>query len=191
MGRLIKRMRDYRAETERNRCGHLNVQRHAGYLVNVKWSNQAVDILKGILSFKLPHPVCNIYLAFICYYIMLLAFGVRPYLAIAGALAFGLSSHLIIGLSVGHNSRIGAIAFMPLVVAGVHLVFSNRKVLGLGVTTAGLALHFRENHVQITYYLLMILVAYGIVQLVVFIRAKRAPQFFVSIAWLCLRVLSP
>jgi hypothetical protein len=180
-----KAMRDYRAETgEEPLWTPAMFSGMPGYLVNVKWSNEAVDILKGILSFKLPHPVCNIYLAFVCYYIMLLAFGVRPYLAIAGALAFGLSSHLIIGLSVGHNSRIGAIAFMPLVVAGVHLVFSNKKVLGLGVTTAGLALHFRENHVQITYYLLMILVAYGIVQLVVFIRAKRAPEFLVSIAWL-------
>jgi hypothetical protein len=115
---------------------------------------------------------------------MLLAFGVRPYLAIGGALAFGLTSHLIIGLGVGHNSRIGAIAFMPLVMAGVHLVFSNKKILGVAVTTAGLALHFRENHVQMTYYLLMILVVYGIVQFVVFIRAKRASEFFVSLGWL-------
>ncbi len=155
-----------------------------GYLVNVRWGNTAVDILKGILSFKLPHPVCNIYLAFICYYIMLLAFGVRPYLAIAGALAFGLSTYIIIGLSVGHNSRIGAIAFMPLVVAGVHLVFSNKKILGFGVTTAGLSLHFRENHVQMTYYLLIILAAYGIMQLVVFVRANRTKEFVRTFVWL-------
>ena len=180
-----KAMRDYRDKTDEEPLWTPSMfSGMPGYLVNVKWSNQAVDIVKGILSFKLPHPVCNIYLAFVCYYIMLLAFGVRPYLAIAGALAFGLTSHLIVGLSAGHNSRIGAIAFMPLVMAGVHLVFSNKKILGMGVATAGLALHFRENHVQITYYLLMILVAYGIVQLVVFSRAKRAPDFFVSLAWL-------
>ena len=149
-----------------------------GYLVNVEWGNNAVSLLKGILALKIPHPICNIYLAFVCYYIMLLAFGIRPYLAIAGALAFGLSSYMIVGLGVGHNSRIGAIAFMPLVMAGVHLVFSNRKILGFGVTTAGLALHFRENHVQMTYYLLLILIAYGIMQLIVFIRANKTARFF-------------
>jgi hypothetical protein len=180
-----KAMRDYRAETGEEPLWTPSMfSGMPGYLVNVKWSNQAVDLLKGILSLKLPHPVCNIFLALVCYYIMLLAFGVRPYLAIGGALAFGLSSHLIIGLGVGHNSRIGAIAFMPLVMAGVHLVFSNKKILGLAVTTAGLALHFRENHVQMTYYLLMILVVYGIVQLVVFIRAKKASEFFTSVGWL-------
>lgn len=180
-----KSMRDYRVQTGEEPLWTPSMfSGMPGYLVNVHWGNQAVDILKGILAFKLPHPVCNIYLAFVCYYIMLLAFGVRPYLAIAGALAFGLTSHLIVGLSVGHNSRIGAIAFIPMVMAGVHLVFSDKKILGFGVTTAGLSLHFRENHVQMTYYLLIILVAYGIVQLVVFIREKKAPEFFYRFVWL-------
>jgi len=180
-----KSMRDYRTQTGEEPLWTPSMfSGMPGYLVNVEWSNGAVSLLKIILAFKLPHPICNIYLAFLCYYIMLLAFGVRPYLAIAGALAFGLSSHLIIGLSVGHSSRIGAIAFMPLVMAGVHLVFSNKKILGFGVTTAGLALHFRENHVQITYYLLLILIAYGIVQLIVFIKANRTLEFVKAGAWL-------
>ena len=180
-----KSMRDFRKQTGEEPLWTPSMfSGMPGYLVNVEWGNNAVSLLKSILALKIPHPVCNIYLAFVCYYIMLLAFGIRPYLAIAGALAFGLSSYMIVGLSVGHNSRIGAIAFMPLVVAGVHLVFSNRKILGLGVTTAGLALHFRENHVQMTYYLLLILIAYGIMQLIVFIRANKTQDFFKSVAFL-------
>ena len=180
-----KSMRDYRAQTGEEPLWTPSMfSGMPGYLVNVEWGNGAVSFLKSVLAFKLPHPICNIYLAFVCYYIMLLAFGIRPYLAIAGALAFGLSSHLIIGLSVGHSSRIGAIAFMPLVMAGVHLIFSGKKILGFGVTTAGLALHFRENHLQITYYLLLILLAYGIMQLVVFIKENKTQEFFKAFAWL-------
>lgn len=180
-----KAMRDYRAQSGEEALWTPSMfSGMPGYLVNVEWGNQPVSFLKSVLALKLPHPIANIYLCFVCYYIMLLAFGVRPSLAIAGALAFGLSSYLIIGLSVGHSSRIGAIAFMPLVVAGVHLVFSNKKILGFAVTTAGLALHFRENHLQMTYYLLLILVGYGIVQLVVFIKANKAADFIKSLAWL-------
>jgi hypothetical protein len=176
-----KSMRDFRAQTGEEPLWTPSMfSGMPGYLVNVEWGNNAVSLLKGILALKIPHPICNIYLAFVCYYIMLLAFGIRPYLAIAGALAFGLSSYMIVGLGVGHNSRIGAIAFMPLVMAGVHLAFSSRKILGFGVTTAGLALHFRENHVQMTYYLLLILIAYGIMQLIVFIRANKTQDFFKS-----------
>src|SRR5260370_23081786 len=121
----------------------------------------------------LPHPVANIFLAFLCYYILLLTFRVRHYLGIAGAVAFGLSSYMIIGLGAGHNARIGAIAFMPLVMAGIHLTFSGRRLIGFAVTMLGLALHLRENHLQITYYLVLIVIGYVAVQLIWAYREKR------------------
>ena len=151
------------------------------YLVNLQWSDGVVVTMKKVLSLFLPHPVRNIFAAFICYYILLLAFRVRPYLAIAGALAFGLSSYMIIGLSAGHNARIGAIAFMPLVMAGIHLAFSGKRILGFGVTAAGLAFQLRENHMQITYYLILIVIGYGIVQLVIAYREKQLKEFFKSL----------
>jgi hypothetical protein len=177
-----KSMRDYRDRTgDEPLWAESMFSGMPGYLVNVEWGNKAVGVLKSILAFKLPHPIANIYLAFLSYYILLLAFGIRPYLAIGGALAFGLSSYMTIGLSVGHSSRIGAIAFMPLVMAGIHLAFKHKWILGFGVTTAGLALHFRENHLQMTYYLLIIVGIYGLVQLVLFAREKKITLFLKSI----------
>src|SRR5690606_13739053 len=72
------------------------------YLINLEWSNQRVTALKRILTLGLKHPFANIFAAFISYYILLLAFRIKPYLSIAGALAFGLSSYLIIGIAAGH-----------------------------------------------------------------------------------------
>lgn len=159
------------------------------YLVNVEWSNGPVYAFKSILTLGLPHPVANIFAAFISYYILLLAFRINPYLAIGGAVAFGLSSYMIIGLAAGHNARIGAIAFMPLVMAGIHLVFSGKRWTGFGVTALGMALHLRENHAQITYYLLLIVIAYGIVALIEHIREKRIADFGKAIAILVPAVL--
>src|SRR5690606_28639304 len=143
------------------------------YLINVEWSNKPVLLVKQIVTVFLPHPVANIFAAFISYYIMLLCFRVRPYLAIAGALAFGLSTYMIIGLGAGHNARIGAIAFMPAVVGGVHLLFRGKFILGFGVATAALALHLRENHLQISYYMAMILGVYAIIRLIEAVRQKQ------------------
>ena len=159
------------------------------YLVNVEWSNGPVYAFKSILTVGLPHPVSNIFAAFISYYILLLAFRINPYLAIGGAVAFGLSSYMIIGLAAGHNARIGAIAFMPLVMAGIHLVFSGKRWTGFGVTALGMALHLRENHAQITYYLLLIVIAYGIVAFIECIREKRIADFGKAIAILVPAVL--
>lgn len=154
------------------------------YLISMKWSDAPIGYTKKVMALFIGHPVANIFLAFVCYYILLLSFSVRPYLAMAGALAFGLSSYLIIGMSAGHNARIGAIAFMPLVVAGIHLTFSGKRVLGFAATALGLALHFRENHLQITYYLLMIVLVYGLIQLVWAIREKQVKVFFTNLALL-------
>lgn len=178
-----KSLRDYRDKTgEEGLWADAMFSGMPAYLVNVEWSNKPVSYLKRVMAVGLPHPIANIFLAFLSYYIMLLAFGVRPYLAIGGALAFGLSSYMTVGLAAGHNARIGAIAFMPLVMAGIHLAFSGRRLLGFGVMTAGLALHLKENHLQITYYLGMIVAIYGIIQLILFIREKRAADFVKSLA---------
>lgn len=177
-----KVLRDYReASGEEGLWAQSMFSGMPAYLVNLQWSDGVMVTVKKVLSLFLPHPVRNIFAAFICYYILLLAFRVRPYLAIAGALAFGLSSYMIIGLSAGHNARIGAIAFMPLVMAGIHLAFSGKRVLGFGVTAAGLALHLRENHLQITYYLMLIVAAYGLVQLITAVREKQLKEFYKSL----------
>ena len=147
------------------------------YLIDIDWSDGILTNLKIVASLGLPHPVRNIFLAFACFYIMLLAFGVRPYLAIAGALAFGLSSYMIIGVAAGHNARIGAIAFMPLVMAGIHLGLTGNRWLGGGLTALGLALQLRDNHLQITYYLILIVAIYGIIQLISAVQAGTIKDF--------------
>ena len=154
------------------------------YTVSIQWSNGAVRFLKNVLTLWLPHPVSNIFLAFICYYIMLLVFRVRPYLAMAGAFAFGLSSFMLIGLGAGHNARIGATALVPLVMAGIHLAFSGKRILGFGVTAAALALHLRENHFQVTYYMIFIVLGYGLMQLIVAVREKKVAELVKTVGML-------
>jgi hypothetical protein len=159
------------------------------YLISVQWGNQVIAYVKKVMAVFLPHPIANIFLAFVCYYIMLLSFRIRPFLAIAGAIAFGLSSYMIIGMVAGHNGRIGAIAFMPLIMAGIHLAFSGKRLLGFGITAMGMALHLRENHVQMTYYLLLIVGVYGLVQLNEAIRNKTIPDLLKTVGGLLVAVL--
>lgn len=185
-----KELRDYRDKTgEEGLWAGAMFSGMPAYLVNIQWSDGVVVSMKKVLSVFLPHPVNNIFLAFVCYYILLLSFRVRPWFAMAGALAFGLSSYVIIGLSAGHNARIGAIAFLPLVMSGIHLSFSGKRILGFAVTAAGMALHLRENHLQITYYLALIVVGYGLMQLILAIRAKQTAEFIKNVGLLVPAVL--
>lgn len=185
-----KALRDYREATgEEGLWAGAMFSGMPAYLVNLQWSDGVVVGMKKVLSLFLPHPFANIFLAFVCYYILLLSFKVRPYLSIAGALAFGLSSFMIVGLIAGHNARIGAIAFMPLVMSGIHLTFSGKKILGFGVTAMGMAFHLRENHLQMTYYLIMLVLGYGLMQLIVAAREKKLAELWKNIAILIPAVL--
>lgn len=185
-----KAIEDYRAETgEEALWTNSMFSGMPAYLVSVQWGNQAIAYIKTVLALFLPHPVANIFIAFVCYYILLLTFRIRPYLAIAGAIAFGLSSFMIIGLEAGHNGRIGAIAFMPLIMAGIHLVFTGRRILGFGVTAMAMALHLRENHVQMTYYLLLIVLIYGLIQLIEAAKSKTIPALLKNVGILVVAVV--
>lgn len=148
------------------------------YLINVHWSNTPIKLVYQLLYLNLTRPYGIILLAFVAFYILLLTFKVRPMLAMGGALAFGLSSFMIIGIGAGHNARIAAIALLPLVVAGVHLMYQNKKWLGFGLTALALAMQLRVNHLQITYYLLIILLVYGLIVMIEAIRQKAAMEFF-------------
>lgn len=173
-----KALRDYRDATgEEGLWAGTMFSGMPAYLVNVQWSDGVVVGMKKVMSLFLPHPVGNIFLSFLCYYIMVLSFRIRPYFAMAAAVAFGLSSFMIVGLVAGHNARIGAIAFMPLVMAGIHLTFSGKRLLGFSVTSLAMAFHLREQHPQMTYYLMFIVAGYGAMQLFLAMREKRVRAF--------------
>lgn len=147
------------------------------YLVNTEFSGDLMAYVQEVYTLWLPHPVRLIFGAFVSFYILLTVFGVRPSLAMAGAIAYGLSSFNIISISAGHNAKVAAISFMPLVLAGIQLTFSRNRILGFGLTAIGLALHLRSNHLQITYYLLIIILIYWGFHLFYAIKDKTTSQY--------------
>lgn len=92
-------------------------------------------------------------IAMLGFFLLLRVFGVNPWLSIIGALASGLATYNIIIISVGHNTKMGAIAFMPWVLASVIYAFRKNKLLGGLFFGVAFSLQIATNHPQITYYL--------------------------------------
>jgi uncharacterized membrane protein YfhO len=97
---------------------------------------------------------------------------IDPLKAFFGAVAFGFSTYLIIILGVGHNAKAHAIAYMPMVLAGVLLVFQRRYVVGGILTMIAAALEIQANHFQMTYYLLLLLLIVGSFYAFQFVKEK-------------------
>jgi len=150
------------------------------YLINIKYQGEGIiNFFQNVYSFGFPRQAEVILKCFLSFYILLVIFGVRPYLAIAGAIAYGLGTFNIVSLEAGHIWKIEAIAYMPLVLGGIHLTYRGNLVWGFTLTSLALALEIDSNHLQITYYLLITVIIYGIAMLVDAIRKKQLQPFLI------------
>jgi len=152
------------------------------YLINVAWNSPVITGLLKVFSLGLPSPVNITFYSMLGFYILLLAFKVNPYLAIAGGIAFGFSTFSIISLEAGHVWKVRAIAFMPLVLAGVHLIFQNKRIIGFVLTSFALTMEIMANHLQITYYLLLAFMFYGVGILILYIRNREYKSLLINIS---------
>lgn len=169
-----KELIDYRAQTgEEGLWTNAIFGGMPAYFISVVWDSKVILAVDWLFGLGMPRPVSFFTIGLLCSYIMLLCFRVRPYLAIVGAVAITFSSYHIIGLTAGHNARVHTVAYMPLVIGAVHLCFSRLKWLGLGLTALGLALQIRPNHVQITYYLALIIGLYLVARLIETVKTKE------------------
>ena len=148
------------------------------YLISVVYKgNLFRQVDKGVLL-NLPSPARYFFLYMLGFYFLLTAaYKTRPWLAIAGAVAFGFSSYFLIILAAGHNSKAHAIGYMAPLLAGVLIAFRSKPFAGAVITSFFLALQLYANHPQITYYTFLIILVYGLVMLVFFFREHLLPRF--------------
>ncbi|GAA4352509.1 YfhO family protein [Hymenobacter saemangeumensis] len=156
------------------------------YLISLHFPGDWSVYLQKAMTLGLPAVVANLFLALLCGYILLVALGLRPLVAVAGAIALGFSSYNLAILAAGHNTKSLAIAYAPLVLGGLLVTYRRDKWLGAALFTVGLALNVRANHLQITYYLLLLVAIFGIIELVGAAKAGRLPEFAKRTALLAL-----
>ena len=126
----------------------------------------------------LPRPADYLFLYFIGMYILLLCFKVDYKLAFLGSLAFGFSTYLIIILGVGHNAKAHAIAYFPIVISGMLLVFRQKLFWGNVLFAVGLAFELMSNHFQMTYYLMLLCLVMLIVYAIHAFKNQQLKPYF-------------
>ncbi|WP_022825375.1 YfhO family protein [Hymenobacter norwichensis] len=147
------------------------------YLISTRFPGDLSVYLHSIFTLGLPAVVANLFLALVCGYILFVAVGLTPMVSGVGAVALGFTSYNIVILAAGHNTKSLALAYAPLVLAGLIVAFRRNRWLGTALFALGLAMNVRSNHLQITYYLLLLVLVFGIVELVFAFREKRLADF--------------
>lgn len=115
----------------------------------------------------------QVFVAMFCMYLLLGALKADWRVAVFGALAYGITTYNIDILEAGHSTKMMALAIAPGIFAGVIWAFSGRWLLGGGITALFLAMQIYANHVQITYYTLLLVGIYILAQFVDAVRHAR------------------
>ena len=161
------------------------------------WTDHIYDFL---LTGK--RPASYLLIALIGGFLLMLSMGTSKVMAVAGAIAIAFCSYNMQIIQVGHNTKMQAIAYFPWVLAGVIFTyraalksFAETKgmknwlpqtVLGATLFAFALSMQIKANHLQITYYLAIVIFAYAIGTLI-YLCIKRKDllkRFFAASALL-------
>jgi hypothetical protein len=143
------------------------------YLIGASFYNNFTVKVQAFIASVLPNPLDTVFLLFICFYILLLTFDLSPILAFVGAIAFTFSSFNVINIDAGHMTKGNAIAYMPLVLAGIQITLRKNRLFGSLLTGIALSLQLSAGHLQITYYLLLLILVWMIAEVFMSVKEKR------------------
>ncbi len=147
------------------------------YQISVLYPANLIKYVNDVLLLWMPAPFSYIFLALVGFYLLLLCFKIDYRIAVVGAIAYAFASYNFIIIVAGHNSKMHAIALIPLVFAGVMLVFNKKYLFGGAVAALGLSLQIYANHLQITYYLALCIGIFMAVELWNAIRKKEINHY--------------
>ena len=146
--------------------------------IGVPQNSNLMTYINRILAAGFPHPIGAVFISMLGFFILLLVLDCKIWISFIGALAYGFTSYLFIVIGAGHNSKAVTMAYMAPVIAGILLTYKGKYLWGAVLTAIALALEIRAGHLQITYYLLLIVVCIIIAELVETIKNKNYLHFF-------------
>ncbi len=175
---------------------------------HAQWTN---SMFGGMPAYQIqPAPSSNIYyhvgqmlqkpfsyttmaiilITLISFYILLFVMKFNTWLSIIGAFIYAFCSYNFIIIEAGHVTKAYAIGTIPLVVAGFIHIYNNKEYLSGGLLLAfGLGINIAQSHFQITYYAVILLFIYVLIEAIHYIIEKNFKHFIKASAMVGLAVI--
>lgn len=126
------------------------------------------------------YTAAGILFAYLCgFYILLLCFGVNPWVSIAGAFALTLSSYFILIIPAGHITKALAMSCLAPMIGGMYVIYRKRYWIGAPLVMLYGVIGF-TLHPQMTYYMCMLMGVLLIAELYIHIREKRMKDWTIA-----------
>jgi hypothetical protein len=137
-----------------------------------------VSNIYGYYNRLLPDPIGMYFMGCVLMYILFVMLGLSPMLAAISSFPVVYGSGTLILWGAGHAAKIRTLIFTPLLIGGVWKIFEERKYLmGFLLLTLGFSFSFYARHPQMTYYVLLGFLIYGILYTIQTVKNKEWVHF--------------
>lgn len=119
-------------------------------------------------------PIGLVFLHMVSFYFMAVMLRIRPVIAVIGAIAYSFASYEIIIIQAGHSAKSMASAYLPLLLGAFIYAYRYRSWIAVALSGIIMTVELSSNHVQVTYYMIFLLVFVGIY---FFIQAAKEKTF--------------
>ena len=143
-------------------------------------SNSIINKIGRVLTLGFPEPVSWIFLLMLGFFILMLSFDMKWYLAVLGAIGYAFSSYFFIIIDAGHIWKLLVLCYIPPTIAGIVWAYRGKYLLGAAVAAFFATLQLISNHVQMTYYSLFIIVPLVIAFLIIAIKDKKIGRWCIA-----------
>ena len=147
------------------------------FLINVKYPAQAVKGTIGKIVKVVDTPASFLFFSMTAMWIAMLLFGLSPWVGLVAALAYGFSTYFMLIIGAGHITKMWALVYAPLMMAGVYCTLRRNAWAGAALTALFTSLEIGANHPQITYYFVIAMAALWISEGIIALRSKRGRDF--------------
>lgn len=155
------------------------------YLISTLYPDDILArVQKAVTS--ISTPVMILTFSFTFFFVLCLLLDIAVWPAFAASLAYGFMTFTFVVMVTGHLTKAHALTYTSLVVAGVLLAYRKNRIGGSLLTAFGLSWMLSANHLQMTYYVAILVLILGITYLVFAIREKALPDFAKTTALLAL-----
>ncbi len=183
---MSKEIVDYRNATGKEALWSNNMfSGMPAYLTSTIYSGEILSKIQKSIT-AISQPVMILTLSFTFFFILCILLDIGVWTAFAASLAYGFMTFTFVVMVTGHLTKAHALTYTSLIVAGILLAFKKNKFGGSILTALGLSLMLSANHLQMTYYVFILVLILGITYFVYAIREKTLPEFTKTAALLIL-----
>ena len=177
---------DYQEETGERALWAPNVfSGMPAFLINYKPAVPQFDTIMRVVR-QAAWPIGHTFLLMAGAYLLLVYLRRDSLAGLLTAVAFGFTTYIPIILGAGHQTKFVALAYAPFVVLAFVYALRTPTVVSSLLFAAALALQLRARHPQITYYVMMVLFVWWLVEVVQAFRENRTTALAQSTGWLAL-----